>query len=192
MRRLRGPALPLLLVLVGWSPGACQRRAPAPPAADEPCAAVEGSLPAGTRVDGLEGDYRLTLVATRGARAGRSTTGALHLRRNDGGAGPSPPEGVRYPLYGSAELALDSVGAIAPGDVASTEAARPGVLAIESRGTFMFRFGADANGSGPPRFDGAHLALFPATLSADRFAGRWDSGTAEQRSAGYFCAVRGN
>ena len=53
-----------------------------------------------------------------------------------------------------------------------------------------FRFGADANRGGDPRFDGSHLALFPVTISADRFAGRWDSGTSEQRASGYFCAVR--
>jgi len=187
---LRLKALPLALALAGWAPGACPGRAPAPSAADTPCAAVEGSLPAGTRADGLAGEYRLTLVATRGPRAGSSTTGALRLLRNDGHAGPAATEGVRYPLYGDARLALDSVGAIAPGDVGSTEAARPGVLAIESRGTLTLRFGADANGSGPPRFDGSHLALFPVTLAADRFAGRWNSGTAEQPSGGYFCAVR--
>jgi len=185
---MRRPALLAVLVLAGWGPGACQRRAPVP--ADPPCVAVEGSLPAGTRADGLAGEFRLTLVATRGPRAGRSASGALHLRRNDGRAGPAPAAGVRYPLYGGAGLSPDSVGAIAPGDVRSMEAARPGVLVIESPGSLTLRFGAEVNGGGPPRFDGAHLALFPATLSADRFAGRWDSGTAEQRAGGYFCAVR--
>jgi len=187
VRRL--PGVPLVLALAAWGPAGCPGRAPAPAAADAPCAAVEGSLPAGARFDELAGEYRLTLVATRGPRSGSSATGTLRLRRNDGGAG-APTEGVRYPLYGAAQLALDSVGAVAPGNVGSMEAARPGVLAIEQRGTLTLRFGADANGSGPPRFDGSHLALFPAALSADRFAGRWDSGTAERRSGGYFCAVR--
>jgi hypothetical protein len=187
MKRL--PGMPLLLALAAWGPAACPGRAPSPAAADAPCAAVEGSLPAGARFDGLAGEYRLTLVATRSTRSGSSATGTLRLRQNDGGAG-APMEGVRYPLYGAAALALDSVGAAAPGEVGSMEAARPGVLAIEQRGTLTLRFGADANGSGPPRFDGSHLALFPTTVAADRFTGRWDSGTAERRSGGYFCAVR--
>jgi hypothetical protein len=195
MTGLTRPALLAVLALAGWGPGACQRRAPAP--VDPPCAAVEGALPAGARVDGLAGEFRLTLVATRGPRAGSSTSGALHLRRNEGGAGPAPADGVRYPLYGGAELSLDSVGAVAPGDIRPAEPARPGVLAIEWRRTgqperteITFRFGVDANQGGPQRFDGAHLALFLALVSADRFAGRWDSGTAERQASGYFCAIR--
>jgi len=186
----------LLLALAAWGPPACAGRSPAPASADVPCTAAEGSLPAGATADGLAGEYRLTLVATRGARAGASASGALHLRRNEGGAGPAPTPGVRYPLYGGAEVALDSVGAVAPGDIRSQAPAGPGVLVMEwrragsDRTEITLRFGADANGDGPPRFDGAHVALSPVTLSADGFAGSWDSGVAEQRAGGYFCAVR--
>ncbi|HEV7590184.1 MAG TPA: hypothetical protein VGO40_18845, partial [Longimicrobium sp.] len=69
----RRPPRALLLAalgLAGWGPPACAGRAPVPAAADAPCAAVEGSLPAGATADGLAGEFRLTLVATRGARAG--------------------------------------------------------------------------------------------------------------------------
>jgi hypothetical protein len=195
-----GPSLLAVLALAGWGPGACGAPAPVPAASlpHPPCTAVEGSLPAGARADGLEGEFRLTLVATRGARTGGSTSGTLHLRRNDVGAGPAAAEGVRYPLYGGAELSLDSVGAVAPGDIGSTAAARPGVLVIEwrragqpaDRDEIILRFGTEANAEGPQRFDGAHLSLFPATLTAGRFAGRWDSGTGQQQASGHFCAER--
>jgi hypothetical protein len=183
------------LALVGWSPGACQRRVPAPAAPAPPCAEVRGPLSASARAEALAGDFRLTLVATQGARAGHATSGWLHLR--PGAAGPIPPAGVRQPLHGGAELALDSVGAVAPGDIGVRDAARPGVLVLEWRRPespgqpeITLRFGADANRGGAPRFDGSHLALSPLVITADGFAGRWDSGVSEQRAEGHFCAVR--
>ncbi|MFL5387065.1 MAG: hypothetical protein ACJ8GN_31610 [Longimicrobiaceae bacterium] len=191
---MRRPAFPLLaaLALAGWGPAACQRGAPAPA---PPCAEVQGALPAEARADGLAGDFGLTLVATRGARTGARATGSLHLRRNDAGAGPAPSEGVRYPLVGWAEAPVDSVGAVAPGDVGSREAARPGVLAVEERRAgrtqLILRFGAEAN-RGVVRFDGAYLVLTPAALTADGFAGRWNSGVGGQTASGYFCAHRTN
>jgi len=138
----------------------------------------------------------LTLVATRGERAGHSAMGTLRLAPYAPGAGPpaeARPE-VRYPAHGSATLALDSVAAVAPGDVAASSPSRPGVLAIEQRGSagrqLMLRLGADANGGGPPRFDGSYLALYVDQLSAGRFAGRWSSGYAEHEAGGHFCAER--
>ena len=183
------PALPLLglLALCAWGPSACQRRAPAPA---PPCAEVQGALPAEARAEGLAGDFRLTLVATRSARTGARTTGALHLRRNDAGAGPAPAEGVRYPLYGWAEVAADSVGAVAPGDVGSRDAARPGVLVIQERARIILRLGAEANRRDVVRFDGAYFTLVPAAIRADGFAGRWNSGVGGQTASGYFCAQR--
>ena len=104
---------------------------------------------------------------------------------------------MRYPLYGGAELALDSVGAIAAGDIARAEAAAPGVLVMEwQRATpepapqITLRFGADANRGGPRRFDGPYLALQVAASERDRFAGIWNSGGGEERAGGYFCAQR--
>lgn len=189
----RRSALPLLglLALAAWGPSACQRRAPAPA---QPCAEVQGSLPADARADGLEGEFRLTLVATRGPRTGASATGTLHLRRNGVGAGPAPAAEVRYPLFGAAALAADSVGAAAPGDIGSRDAARPGVLVIEERragGTrITLRLGAEANRGDVVRFDGAYLTLSPAAITADGFAGRWNSGVGAQTASGYFCAAR--
>jgi len=108
-----------------------------------------------------------------------------------------PQPGVRYPLYGGAELALDSIGAVTPGDIGRADAAAPGVLVIEWRRAgpepaeqITLRFGADANRGGPDRFDGAHLALQVAMSEHDRFAGIWDSGGGDARAGGYFCAQR--
>jgi hypothetical protein len=186
-----------LLALGGWTAASCHGR---PPAADPvPCAPTAGALLDDGRADALAGEFRLTLVATHGPRSGRSVTGRLTLRPFTGDARPvAPSPGVRYPLYGAAELALDSVGAVAPGEIGRAEAAAPGVLVMEWRRTtpqpapqITLRFGADANRGGPDRFDGAHLALRVALSERDRFAGSWDSGAGSDSGAGgYFCAQR--
>lgn len=187
-----------LLVLAAWTGGSCRGR-PAAEADPVPCAPAAGEMPAGGRADGLAGEYRLTLVATRGARAGKSASGRLVLRPFEGTARPvAPVSGARYPLYGGATLALDSIGAIAPGDISHADAARPGVLVMEWRRTtppppadqITLRFGADANAGGPNRFDGAYLALNLAATTGDGFAGIWDSGGGDVRAGGYFCAAR--
>ncbi|HEX6372545.1 MAG TPA: hypothetical protein VF006_26730 [Longimicrobium sp.] len=191
------PALALAAALgVGAWAGECPRRAAAPAAV--PCAPAEGELAAGARADGLAGEFRLTLAATRGPRAGGSATGTLRLQPF--GARPAPvpaAAGVRYPLFGGTDVDLAAVGAVAPGAVDRADAARPGVLVMEwprpnaaaGSNEIMLRLGADANQGGQPRFDGAFTALTVTSLSAGRFAGRWESG-GEQASAGYFCAER--
>src|SRR3712207_2202396 len=118
-----------LLVLVGFDGRACRSQPPSPaegsvPSTTTPCALALGTLPTGVRVDDLSGEFRLTLVATTGSSIGRSASGLLRLRRYDA-AMPGPPgmearPGVRYLVHGSATIALDSVGANAPGDISST------------------------------------------------------------------------
>ncbi len=185
------PRVAALLLAVGGA-AACRAQ---PAVAPVPCAPVAGTLPAGARADGLAGEYRLALVATQGPRAGRSVAGTLRLA---GYAGPvQDAGGVRYPLHGSAAIGLDSVGALAPGDIGSADAARPGVRVIEwqrsavaGRREITLRFGADANGAETGRIEGTHMALFVDSLSAGGFAGHWDSGADTRRSGGHFCAVR--
>ncbi|HEX8691010.1 MAG TPA: hypothetical protein VF746_01110 [Longimicrobium sp.] len=193
-RRLGGLAFVAVLPLVAWGAATCRPSAAAAP----PCDPVEGPLAAGASAEALAGEFRLTLAATRGARAGSSVSGRLRLQPfgGDAAAAPAAP-GARYPLYGSARLELDSVGAVAPGDLASAAPARPGVLVVEWRRggaegqrEITLRFGADANGGGPQRFDGAHLALSVAALSERGFAGRWESGVEAQGVGGHFCAER--
>jgi hypothetical protein len=182
--------------LAGWSGGACGARPPAPAAA---CAPAEGALAAGARADALAGEFRLTLVSTRGPRAGESASGTLRLQPYGSRPAPVPAAaGVRYPLFGGAEVDLAGVGALAPGEVRRADAARPGVLVMEwprpsaPAGTneIMLRLGADANQGGPDRFDGAYMALTVTALSGAGFAGRWESGGGEPVAGGYFCAER--
>lgn len=195
------PALALALAaalgLSGWAGQSCTGRPPAPAASA--CAPVDGQLAVGARADVLSGDFRLTLTADHGPRAGSSATGTLRLQAFGSRPVPVPPaQGVRYPLFGGMDVALDSVGAVVPGAVDRADAARPGVLVMEwpraggpsGSNEIMLRLGADANQGGPPRFDGAFTALTVTALDADRFAGRWESGGGDGEAAGYFCAER--
>ena len=198
-RMAPGLAVGAVLALAGWTAGSCGTPAPAP--ADVPgtaaarCAAVQGQLAAGTHGAGLAGSYRLSLVATSGARAGSTATGSLRLRPFGTAAVPvTAAPGARYPLFGGADVALAEVGALAPGDVKADNAAAPGVLAIEweqaGRTELTLRMGADANHGDQLRFDGTRMALFVSSITPERFAGRWESGGGEQRANGYFCADR--
>lgn len=188
------PRVAALLLAAGGA-AACRAQ---PSVAPAPCAPVHGQLAAGASAGGLAGEYRLTLVATQGPRAGRSVAGRLRLAAyarpvQDAG-------GVRYPLHGSAAIALDSVGALAPGDIGAANPARPGVRLIEwqrgggtqpaPRPQVTLRLGADANGAETGRIEGTHMALFVDSLSPGGFAGRWDSGAEGRRAGGHFCAER--
>ncbi|HEX8432155.1 MAG TPA: hypothetical protein VF625_12755 [Longimicrobium sp.] len=194
-----GAVLAAALALVGWSAASCSGRAPEPAVATAPCAPVTGELAAGARADSLAGEFRLTLVAASGPAAGRSVQGGLRLRPF-GATRPTVPAspGVSYPLFGSTDVALATVGAIAPGDVTRADPAAPGVLAMQwrrpdapaGRGEITLRMGADANQGDALRFDGTRMALFLTSISPTRFAGRWESGGGEQRAGGYFCADR--
>lgn len=187
-----GVALMAALGLAGWA-GNCPGRTPAPAAAA--CAPVQGTLAAGARADGLAGEFRLTLTA----QSGRSATGTLRLQSF--GTRPVPvaaSAGVRYPLFGGTDVDLAAVGAVSPGAVDRADVARPGVLVMEwprpdapaGSNEIMLRLGADANQGGAPRFDGAFTSLTVTSVTANRFAGRWESAGGDQRASGYFCADR--
>jgi len=188
MGRTGAPRLAALL-LAAAAAGACRAQ---PAVAPAPCAPVRGTLAAGATAAGLAGDYRLTLAATQGPRAGRSVAGRLRLAPQDRPV--QDAGGVRYPLYGSASVELDSVGAVAPGDVASASAARPGVRVLEwQRGgapQLMLRLGAEANAGETGRIEGTHLSLFVDSLAPARFAGHWESAGDGRRAGGHFCAER--
>jgi hypothetical protein len=113
------------------------------------------------------------------------------------GATPGQPGSqASYPFHGRTDLALDSVGAAAPGSD-SANAARPGVLVIvweqatpQSGLGVTLRFGAEANRPGVVRFDGSFTALHVAALSDSGFAGSWVTGGARPQGGGHFCARR--
>ena len=204
------PAAALLagLVLSGWTGASCTPPAPPAPAAAPPpalavssaaCVAVDGSLPADVRADALAGEFRLTLAATRGPRAGRSASGTLALRPFGSRPVPVPAaEGTRHPLFGGTDADLAGVGAVAPGSASSADAEMPGVLVLEwrrpdapaDRREITLRLGADANHGDRLRFDGAYTALTVTSLSADGFGGTWESGGGDAQAGGHFCAER--
>jgi hypothetical protein len=188
---VRGAAPRLAALLLAAGSGACRAQ---PAVAPAPCAPARAGATA--PAERLAGGYRLTLVATQGPRTGRAVTGELRLSQHS-----RAPEGTtRYPLRGTAAIALDSVGAQAPGDIGSGDTARPGVLGVEWRRSggampdpapqLTLRFGADANGPETGRIEGVYMALVVDSVSANGFAGRWNSGVENRRAAGHFCAER--
>lgn len=195
LRRLLAPAL-VLGTALALSAATCAGRGPAPAAV--PCGPAEGELAAGARAEPLEGEFRLTLVAVSGARAGSSAAGMLRLHAFGTRPAPVPAApGVLHPLFGATDVRLADVGAAAHGDATRGDPAAPGVLVIEwqrpgppVRNEITLRLGADANHGDQVRFDGAHMALFVTSLSPERFTGRWRSGGGDQQAEGYFCAER--
>jgi hypothetical protein len=143
----------------------------------------------------LGGTYRLRLVATEGPNEGQAVEGTLRLRPYDRALRAVTVRGIRdtaasYVLYGSADIDLDRIGAVRPGDPTSEDPMRPGVVVIERKGTVVLRLGSEANRRDVARFDGGYTALRVRELAGDRFRGTWASGVRAQRSAGYFCAER--
>jgi hypothetical protein len=194
--RLR-PAGALAAVLALAGAGSCPPRTPPPAAAA--CAPVTGELAAGARAEALAGQFRLTLISTRGPRTGQSAAGTLRLQEFGARSAPVPPAaGVRTPVFGGTDVDLAAVGAVALGDVQQSDPARPGVLVLEwprpnapaGTNVITLRLGADANRGGDQRFDGTYMALSVAAISASGFGGGWESGAGQPQSAGYFCAER--
>jgi hypothetical protein len=149
---------------------------------------VAGTLPAGTSLGSIAGNYALTLVATSGPRAGQSVSGMLSLDSPVGStAGTSS-------IHGSASIALDKVGATAPGagtevEAIQWESTRNGVATRE----MVIRIGTIVPPSNTRVIEGAHMALFVGSVDANGMAGRWDSGSGEMRdpaASGRFCASR--
>lgn len=163
------------------------------------CTPVEGGLHRGATADGLGGEYDLTLVATKGDRAGERAVGRLALRPHEGDmrtvTDPSgrPVPNTTSPLYGTTDVALDLVGALELGDTESMDPASPGVAVIQRTGdstSITVRLGSVANRRDITRFDGGFTALYVKAIDGNRFAGDWASGRRGREAEGYFCAVR--
>jgi hypothetical protein len=128
----------------------------------------------------IAGEYRLSLVATHGPRQGRSIAGTMTLGTH----------------YGHAAIALDSVGAVAAGSIASRDSTRPGVLVLSAADqaagmpqTYL-RLGAEANRTDIRLLDGAYMVLIVDSASASAMRGHWRSGIRAETAGGYFCADR--
>jgi hypothetical protein len=160
--RLGFRAVAVLAVLMGCRQQQAQQQAWAEP---ERCGPVTDELPAGSKLDGLEGGYRLQMAAVAGQNKGATVAGRLQLEPNDtthlfrsrpGGARDTT---TRYPYFGTAEIDLAAVDAVRPGDLASLDPDSPGVLLIEGPNEVMLRLGSEANRSDLVRFDGGYTVL---------------------------------
>jgi hypothetical protein len=168
----------------GHRAGAAASGAPAPA-----CEAVRPDPGSLIRVDGLEGAYRLVVVAESGPAAGRSVEGELGLIASDSAG---------VPFRGWTEAPVGLLGATVPGDAASRDPAAPGVLVLvgpaspgaDGPAPVTLRLGSYANSAGPPRFDGSYAALHVREIAADGFSGEWSSGVAGPQVEGRFCAIR--
>ena len=146
--------------------------------AAESCAAPAGTLAADARADALIGSFRLVLVAATGPRAGGRAEGALTLMRIDS------------VQYGSADVALDGVGAVESGPLGDASPEAPGVRVFAVPGHIMLRLGADANRLDQIRIEGSYTVLRVRELTADGFRGAWASGAPQEVATGWFCATR--
>jgi hypothetical protein len=182
--------------------GACHSRSGE--ASLEECAPVTTPLPATASVEGLEGTYRLKLVASFGAKKGETVEGMLSLQPHDSTLryrtrlDGTPDSTTLLPLFGSTDIDLGAVDAVSAGSTASRDPQQPGVLVIERHvpagrpalAEITIRLGSDANQRGRTRFDGAYTALHVRRVSPTGLEGDWKSGVTVERAAGYFCAVR--
>lgn len=162
------------------------------------CEPPTGLLGPGASLDGREGEYSLTLVERAVGADVRSVRGHLvlreqgtGLRRFVGSGGGAIPR-VVAPLFGSADVRVEAVGALRVGDLSSVDPAAPGVLVIESETdqgpSILLRLGSDANRRGMVGFDGGFTVLEVREIGDDRFSGVWTSGARGPETRGHFCA----
>lgn len=167
----------------------------------DPCRPVEGRLSADARTADMAGRFTITMVATGGAQAGQTVSGALTLVPQDSALLAAGPEaaGATQPLRGTVAIALGQVGAVRMGELAADDPRAPGVGVYEQRApdgapTVVVRLGAASNARDAQAFDAGHTTLFVRSITAEGFAGGWTSSGGStfpiRRAAGYFCAVR--
>lgn len=165
--------------------------------ASDGCRPVEGPLPLGATTAGMGGTYAFTMVATDGARAGKRVTGRLVLAPQD--SAWLAVEGATQPFRGTADIALEDVGAVRMGDLAAAEPGAPGVAVYEQHApsgapTVLLRLGAGSNARGAQPFDAGFTTLFVRRITDEGFAGGWRSSAGStypiRQAQGYFCAER--
>jgi hypothetical protein len=142
-----------------------------------------------SRVERLEGQFRLRLSADSGPKSGRQAFGDLTLVRRDSAG---------VPFYGWTSLDPEQVRAHRLGDPGSRDPDAPGVLVLTTPASarpeqidgVTLRLGSQANRSDIIRFDGAFTALYVRWIERDAFGGDWASGVQGPEASGSFCAVR--
>ncbi len=159
--------------------------------------AGDAPLPATASTALMRGDFLFTMVATGGAKAGRSVTGRLSLEPQDSAL--MAVERATQPLRGTAEIALDSVGAVRVGDLAATAHDAPGIAVYEQRAptgmpTVILRLGNQSNARGAQVFDAASTTGYVRRITEGGFYGGWSSSAGSvfpmREARGYFCAIR--
>ena len=200
-KSIAGIGLGCLFTLILSMAGCSARRGPV---AESECKPVEGQLAATARTEGLAGEYRLTLVASKGERAGSAVEGRLWLEPHDSAMryvtspGGERVPNVLIPLYGRTDIDLDEIDALRLGDLTSLDPMRPGVVVTERHGDpqgpafaeIVLRLGSEANRRDLQRFDGGYTALHVRWMAPGSFGGTWASGVRGPQSEGYFCAYR--
>jgi hypothetical protein len=195
---IRGAPLALVVTALACTP---RQPAPAADAPSAPCTPASGPLAADATAGSLGGAYQLELVASRGARAGDSTSAELELVPAADSLQTPPPMGTlrdtttRLPLIGWTSLQPDAIGATDTGPLDGHEATAPGVLVIERRTRrpdapreILLRLGAEANRRDRVRFDGGYFVLTVQRIDAQGFAGTWASAAGPSTAGGHFCA----
>lgn len=174
----------------------------APPA---DCSPTRATLPRDATAAGLAGRYNLVFVATEGERRGRVERGQLVLLTRDSADAiiytlrREPHPNVRESYYGSADIALDSLGAYTHGTLASLDPKRPGITVrewhwdrAEEPTSIELIAGSEATRRDIMTFDGPHVGIQVRELTPGGFRGVWEAsvGHTSYRAAGYFCAAR--
>lgn len=144
----------------------------------EVCAPPTGALAGAPTADALIGAYHLILVATSGPDSGARAQGSLALMKDD------------TLHFGSAEIPIESVGALRLGDLGASDGTAPGVRVLASPGDILLRLGSEANRAGQISFDGGYTVLRVREIATDGFRGVWVSGVTDDQAGGYFCAQR--
>ena len=160
------------------------------------CVPIEAAADSALGAGDMAGEYALQLVATSGAKRGSTAGGKVRLMAHDREhkslvlPDGSTSSTYTFPFYGTTNVDLAAVGAVAPGEAGAEDPDAPGVLVIESPGRVMLRLGSEANRAGVRRFDGAFTALQVQQVTEKGFSGTWQSGVAGEQSGGHFCANR--
>lgn len=136
----------------------------------------------------LVGEYRLSMTASQGPRAGSRVTGRITLTAPPMVDGASRGDSVA--LIGWGDLDVASVGAVVAGNLTSRDVDHPGIAVLRQNSTITVRLGSEANRHGVQRFDGAFTALTVNWSSFGAFGGRWASGVQGPDVRGTYCAVR--
>lgn len=136
---------------------------------------VPESAPAfdSTRIEQLEGTFRLTVVSDSHPSPGARTSGRLLLREQPSEAKRERTLGAQYvgdvPLIGSTDVDLSVLGVATTGDPTSTDPDRPGVYLSVAGSVFQLRVGSQ-----PGYLDGYLMILDLLRVSERGFRGTWE------------------